>query len=230
MMPRGIEARAATTTATRITIGSNGRPTYTPSVYPTSVVCGAVYKITQTSTQTITAATTTTVTTNPPPASTVVVTATTSTTSTIYGNDLTTSTLTATTTIPSTILIYSGTTTTTTTTQTVDAPEATYYAACGPDNYLNVVDGNRKINVIAVLTGGTQFTVNSRYDCCASCLSDPKCAGAIPYTETDCRTFVNPNGQCSNAQTPAVEYESQLSSGGGITLIAGQCGRFRRTI
>lgn len=99
-------------------------------------------------------------------------------------------------------LVYTSTTTTTTT-DTVQAPQATFYAACGPDNLATAVN-----NVPIVYTtylrshtidGGATYNVNA-YECCVFCFMLPGCLGAVLSPAGSCFTIdLRDPGQCSQS-------------------------------
>ncbi|KAI9844667.1 MAG: hypothetical protein M1837_005409 [Sclerophora amabilis] len=181
-MVRRVEARAPKY-RTQCKAGSDGIPTFSPKLYPTQVLCGGLVKVIQTTTKTFTASTTATVTGTPPPASSTTVTETTTTTSTVVPDDAST-TLFSTETASSLSTVFSTTTSTitSTTTQVIQAPQATYYAACGPENQLSTVgDGNvygfGTNNAVSQLSN-----IKSPYDCCVACLTSPTCGASVVFS------------------------------------------------
>ena len=108
---------------------------------------------------------------------------------------------------------------TATATVNVQAPGATYYAACGPSNQQSTVNGQ---NIVGGSAYGTisQSTQNSAYDCCVSCLNDPTCGAGAYGDGNDCYTFGN-SGTCSESTAVVM-----LNTGGGsaYTVFDTYCG------
>ena len=107
---------------------------------------------------------------------------------------------------------------TATATVNVQAPDATYYAACGPSNQQSTVNG-------ATIVGGyyfgglNQISANSAYDCCVACLNDSTC-GAVAYQTGTCYEFTTA-GTCS--QSNAV-LQVVTGSGDAFTVSNSYCG------
>lgn len=108
---------------------------------------------------------------------------------------------------------------TATATVTVQAPEETYYAACGPSNQQSTLNG-------APITNGyynyglSSVAANSAYDCCVACLTDSTC-GVTAYQAGLCIKLSN-GGTCS--QTNAVLQVTHDSSNSVFTVSNTYCG------
>ncbi|KAJ8113862.1 hypothetical protein OPT61_g4119 [Boeremia exigua] len=123
-------------------------------------------------------------------------------------------------------------TTTIIATNTVQAPQETFYAACGPDNLATSYNGS-PINFARKVAGGndvgfSQIFNADGYTCCVNCLMTPGCFGAARVTNGDCFTFILANtGQCSQS-----DAGNQLKVGAGgladdaVVVSNGPCGAF----
>ncbi|KAI4683820.1 uncharacterized protein J4E84_006659 [Alternaria hordeiaustralica] len=124
-----------------------------PTQYPVNVNCGGIVAVITTKTSTVTAKKTTTIT-APTPTSTNSITSTATATITDFvPNAVVTNTVTLFTEVTSTSTISVFTTTTSTTTIVAEAPAATFYAACSPNNIVNTINGQ-------TISAGTYNTDN----------------------------------------------------------------------
>ena len=107
---------------------------------------------------------------------------------------------------------------TATATVNVQAPDATYYAACGPSNQQSTVNG-------ATITGGyynygmTSYAANSAYDCCVACLNDATC-GVVAFGDGACYAFTN-GGTCSQS---IADLQVTTGAGDAFTVSNSYCG------
>ena len=101
---------------------------------------------------------------------------------------------------------------TATATVNVQAPDATYYAACGPSNLQSTVNG-------ATIAGGYYNYDMTSYHCCVACLNDATC-GVIAFGDGVCYGFTN-GGTCS--QSNAV-LQVVTGAGDGFTVSNSYCG------
>ncbi|KAL8642900.1 MAG: hypothetical protein Q9226_008454 [Calogaya cf. arnoldii] len=162
----------------RANLLAGNRPELAPRAmttpYPTTVSCGVLVKIIATEQKTVTGTKTATVTASPSTV-TKVIPVTYSVTKTVCPAGAST-TITVTTTLAPITSIVPVTTTTTTTatlTFTIQEPESTYYAACGPENLLtnDPLEGGNLTQADAEVSGWTMTSVaESAYDCCAQCI------------------------------------------------------------
>ena len=107
---------------------------------------------------------------------------------------------------------------TATATVNVQAPDATYYAACGPSNQQSTVNG-------VTITSGvynydlTSYPANSAYDCCVACLNDATC-GVTAFGDGVCYGLTN-GGTCSQSNAVLQVF---TGAGDGLTVSNSYCG------
>ena len=107
---------------------------------------------------------------------------------------------------------------TATATVNVQAPDATYYAACGPSNQQSTVNG-------ATIVGGyynygmTSYSANSPYDCCVACLNDATC-GVVAFGDGACYAFTN--GETCSQSTAVLQVVT--GTGDSFTVSNSYCG------
>lgn len=121
-------------------------------------------------------------------------------------------TLTTTTTSTSTII------STLTSISTSFAPQATYYAACAPNNLVNKIDGNSFAYLIFqpyILPSEVSVTtVSSAYDCCVQCISQSSCAGsAFAPEQSYCEMYSPTNGAVAQIGVSPAEFDYRISNG-----------------
>ncbi|KAL8965084.1 MAG: hypothetical protein Q9183_004039 [Haloplaca sp. 2 TL-2023] len=146
------------------------------SEYPESVQCGVVVIIRTTETKTVTASRTVTATSQSTTTRVYPFTVGVVTTTVVSAGASTTTTVTTTLApFTNTVVVPTTTTTAATLTFTVQQPEATFYAACAPDNLLtnNPNEGGNITRVNAEVSGEltNSLMADSAYDCCVRCLS-----------------------------------------------------------
>jgi hypothetical protein len=124
-------------------------------------------------------------------------------------------TITLTTTSTSTSTIIS----TLTTTTTSFAPQATYYAACAPNNLVGKINGNRIGSVTyhpgLPLSEMSGITTDNAYDCCAQCAAQSACAGAewiVQYQ--DCTLYLPSGGGTAQLGTASSSNIVVVTSNG----------------
>ncbi|KAL8786152.1 MAG: hypothetical protein Q9195_008323 [Heterodermia aff. obscurata] len=177
----GLAARAASSSQIVAKL-KNGKCTVSPTLYPTSVICGQLSETITTKTTTKTASTTRTITAGTP-TSTVTSTFTSTSTSTFVPPAVTSTvtasaTVTTTTSTDTTVLV----TQTTTSTVTVSNPAATSYAACSSANLITNANGGHTIDEVdgGVGNSASFVSVGSSYDCCVACItSTDNCRGFV---------------------------------------------------
>jgi hypothetical protein len=119
-------------------------------------------------------------------------------------------------------------TTTVTTTNTVQGPQETFYAACGPDNLATSYNGV-PINYLRTnlqsgsgVYGVSQISALDGYTCCVSCLMTPGCFAAARTNDGICYMFnVANTGQCP--QNSAIVGVGGLAAQ-AIVVSNGPCG------
>ncbi|KAI4263268.1 MAG: hypothetical protein L6R42_001583 [Xanthoria sp. 1 TBL-2021] len=162
----------------RANLLAGNRPELAPraitTAYPTTVSCGVLVKIIATELKTVTGTKTATVTASPSTV-TKVIPVTYSVTKTVCPAGASTTTTVTTTLAPITSFVPVTTTTTTTATLTftIQEPESTYYAACGPENLLtnDQFEGGNLTQADPQVYGWARTSVaESAYDCCAQCI------------------------------------------------------------
>jgi hypothetical protein len=77
------------------------------------------------------------------------------------------------------------------------APQATYYAACAPNNLVSRINGNGIDSLTyhpGIPVNDISYTAaNSPYDCCVQCVSQSTCAGSFFY-RGNCELYAPTNG------------------------------------
>ncbi|KAK0867916.1 hypothetical protein LTS02_003889 [Friedmanniomyces endolithicus] len=217
---------AATTTKTCAKKGSDGRPTHSPALYPSTVTCGVLVIATKTAIKTVTASTTTTLT-AATPISTVSTTVTFSTTSTVLLVDASTTNTISTTTTSTTLTTLSpSTTVTSTSTVTQQAPASTAYAQCQPNNIVTHVNGNGIIEIdFNVPEVFTTVPASSPAACCALCAQSATCVSYAYFGGNDCELQTRVDGVCQgNAAVNAFFTQPQTDYSWAVGN--GACGQY----
>ncbi|KAK1071652.1 hypothetical protein LTR33_010413 [Friedmanniomyces endolithicus] len=216
---------AATTTQTCVKKGSDGRPTHSPALYPSTVTCGVLVIATKTATKTITASTTTTLT-AATPISTVSTTLIFSTTSTVLLVDASTTTTLSTTTISTTLTtIFPTTTVTSTSTVTQQAPASTAYAQCQPNNIVTNVNGNGISQVDFLVSEFFTTVAVSSAACCVLCAQSATCVTYSYFGANDCELQTRADGVCQgNAAVNA--FFTQPQTDYSYAVGNGACGQY----
>ena len=115
-----------------------------------------------------------------------------------------------------------------TSTTTVTLPTPTYYAACGPENILDTVNGE----VINSVTWPNGFRTlggdanRSAYDCCVACLLAENCAGA--HWDRQCFATVLSAGTCDGSLV-ASRFSTDARPPTGWYVSNSQCGQWQWT-
>ncbi|TKA28318.1 hypothetical protein B0A54_16117 [Friedmanniomyces endolithicus] len=216
---------AATTTQTCVKKGSDGRPTHSPALYPSTVTCGVLVIATKTATKTITASTTTTLT-AATPISTVSTTLIFSTTSTVLLVDASTTTTLSTTMISTTLTtIFPTTTVTSTSTVTQQAPASTAYAQCQSNNIVTNVNGNGISQVDFLVSEFFTTVAVSSAACCVLCAQSATCVTYSYFGANDCELQTRADGVCQgNAAVNA--FFTQPQTDYSYAIGNGVCGQY----
>jgi hypothetical protein len=177
----------------------NGKPVFSPALYPDSVKCGALVNVYKTSTITKTAAKVSTIT-APTPTTIIMATSISVITLTVAPSNIQTTVFTTATVISVAMTTITPVTSISSTTTVTEAkPAATNYAACGPNNQASSVNG-QGFAVISI-PRGTSFTDvpgATPYDCCVSCFTTGGCFGYF-FLIRSCTLLQTDNvaqGQC----------------------------------
>ncbi|KAL8804029.1 MAG: hypothetical protein Q9182_002820 [Xanthomendoza sp. 2 TL-2023] len=224
MARRELEPRAFP--RTRCSAGPNGKPTFTPALYPTQVLCGALIKVIKTTTKTFTASTTATVVGTPVPPNSITTTFSTATTQTLTPIDAsTTETLSITQPILITDYATSTAYATTTATETVEAPTATYYAACGAANQLSTVEGKGITSFGTSNTASYVTGITTGYDCCVACITSPAtCGAAALFVPSSTCVLVTPRNNMCDPKMQVLEFFTQSGFPQQAVISTGNCG------
>ncbi|KAK0303502.1 hypothetical protein LTR01_008057 [Friedmanniomyces endolithicus] len=218
---------AATTTQTCVKKGSDGRPTHSPALYPSTVTCGVLVIATKTATKTITASTTT-ILTAATPISTVSTTLSFSTTSTVLLiHASTTSTLSTTTTSTTLTTIFPTTTVTSTSTVTQQAPVSTAYAQCQPNNIVTNVNGNgiSQVNFLVSEYFTSIPAASSPAACCALCAQSATCVTYAYFGANECELQTRADGVCQG-NAAVNEFFTQPQTDHSYAIGNGACGQY----
>ncbi|KAI4273269.1 MAG: hypothetical protein L6R38_006378, partial [Xanthoria sp. 2 TBL-2021] len=203
---RELEVRAPTY-RTRCIGGPEGKPTFTPQLYPTQVLCGALYQVIATTTKTLTASATATVTGNPPPPSLTITTVSLTITSNVVPVDASTTTTVLSNFINvGTSLSFTVTIATITSTQTVDGPQPTVYAACGQDNLLTSVNGENIVGFASNNALSRILNFSNPYNCSVACITSPNCAAGILFRDEATCYLVAQTGMTSDPKVEVLRF------------------------
>ncbi|KAL8746314.1 MAG: hypothetical protein Q9190_001657 [Brigantiaea leucoxantha] len=224
-VPNALTERAANPIACHK--GKSGQLTFSPAVYPTQVACAKLVQVYQTITSVAVASTTSTITAAPGPASTTTLSFTATVTDITMPVDasttvtLSTQTTTTTTVVPTTTVSLVSTTTV-----TVTPPQATYYAACGPNNQLETVNGV-PIDGANFYNGAASVTASSAYDCCVACLNNPSCGASAYFGFSQCYVAQN-GGTCNPANAVLAAIADGEDTSGGVFVSSSNCGTVKK--
>ncbi|KAL8751061.1 MAG: hypothetical protein Q9199_006674 [Rusavskia elegans] len=201
---------------------TDGKPTFTPQLYPTQVLCGALYQVVATTTKTLTGSATATVTGNPPPPS---ITVSLIITSTVVPVDAsTTATVLSTFTNIGASLSFTVTNTTITSTQTVDRPQPTVHAACGQDNLLTSVSGENIVGFGSSNALSRIRDVSNPCDCCVACITSPNCATGVLFSDEAACYLVAQMGMTCDPKVEVLRLFPKPCRPNGSSLSTGYCG------
>lgn len=206
---------------TRCIDGPDGKPTFTPQLYPTEALCGALYQVIPTTKKTLTASVIATVTGNPPPPPSLT---TTTVSLTIPIDASTTTTILSTFTNIGTSLSFTVTTASITSTQTVDESQPTVYAACEQDNLLTSASGETIVGFGSSNALSRIRDVSNPYDCCVACITSPDCATGVLFRDEATCYLVAQTGMTCDPKVEVLRVFTKPCTPNGNSLSTGYCG------
>ena len=125
------------------------------------------------------------------------------------------------TTVTSVATISSTITSSLTTTSTTILPQATFYAACSPNNLVSRINGVSLTHRVPVYNFGQTARAPRAYDCCLFCLETASC-GAAAYDNLTGNCYFN-NNNCTCSPT---EQDVKIVGGSGqFTFANSNCGQ-----